>query len=184
MTTTTTKNKVYTLSPQDKKKETIKKNLECWKSILAIYDGYNGSSLEKEKKETREFVNKLEQELKRIEQEKETSFSIKNFLLEKSCLVQLKEKSATGKNLSKAEQAKKNRIYDLRDKVFNNMKQELAKYYQVVMQGDYRFDGMPEISGGIKGWAEEKIWRLLISLGEPNNLRYSEPKENFWTEPT
>jgi len=65
-------------------------------------------------------------------------------------LVQFKEKEASGKSLSKAEQAKKNRINDLRDKVFSNIKKELVKYYQAVIKGDYRFDGMPEIKGGIR----------------------------------
>ncbi|CAG8669023.1 7948_t:CDS:1, partial [Paraglomus occultum] len=110
---------------------------------------YNGSGLEKDRKETREFVNKLEQELKRIEQE-ETSFSIKKFLLEKSYLVQFQKKEAAGRSLSKAEQAKEKRIYDLRDKVFANMQKELARYYQAVIQGNYHLDGFPEISGGIK----------------------------------
>jgi len=91
----------------------------------------------------------LEQELKRIEQE-ETSFSIKNFLLEKSRLVQFQKKEAGGESLSKAEQTKEKRIYDLRDKVFANMLKELARYYRAVIQGNYHLDGFPEISGGIK----------------------------------
>jgi hypothetical protein len=114
---------------------------------LPLYNGY--PSLEKERAEAQEFISELEQELKRIEQE-ETSFSIKNFLLEKSCLVQFQKKILAGRSLSKAEQAKEKRIYDLRDKVFANMQKELAKYYQAVIQGNYHLDGFPEISGGIK----------------------------------
>jgi len=34
--------------------------------------------------------------------------------------------------------------------VFSNIKKELVKYYQAVIQGDYRFAGMPEIKGGIR----------------------------------
>src|SRR5207253_8827104 len=90
-----------------------------------------------------------DERLKRNTQNQEC-FSIKNFLLEKSCLVQFQAKEAVGKSLSKAEQAKEKRIYDLRDKVFANMQKELAKYYQAVIQGNYHLDGFPEISGGIK----------------------------------
>jgi hypothetical protein len=55
-----------------------------------------------------------------------------------------------GRSLSKDEQTKEKHIYDLRDKVFANMQKELAKYYQIVIQGNYHLDGFPEISGGIK----------------------------------
>jgi len=65
-------------------------------------------------------------------------------------LVQFKEKETSGKSLSKAEKVKQEHIYDLRDKVFSNIKKELVKYYQAVIKGDYRFDGMPEIKGGIR----------------------------------
>ncbi|CAG8621802.1 8630_t:CDS:2, partial [Paraglomus occultum] len=107
----------------------------------------------KDRKETQELIDELEKELEiisRIEnslskhsgQEKELiaqtkqtentqtqeRFSIKNFLLENSYLVQFKEKEASGKSLSKAEKAKQERIYDLRDKVFSNIKKELVKY--------------------------------------------------------
>jgi hypothetical protein len=81
----------------------------------------------------------------------ETVFPIKNFLLKKSLLVQFQAKEASGQSLSKAEQAKERRIYDLRDKVFDNIQKELAKYYQAVIKGNYHLDGFPEISGGISG---------------------------------
>jgi len=63
-----TKNGVNTPYPYEKEKEEILKKLEHWKSILALYDG---SCLEKDRKETQEFVNKLERELKRIKQVQE-----------------------------------------------------------------------------------------------------------------
>jgi len=173
-----TKNGVNTLSPQEEKKEKILQSLELWRQMLPLYADY--PSLEKEKVEAQEFISKLERELKRLEQEKEKTFSIKNFLLEKSCLVQFQKKEAVGQSLSKAEQAKEKRIYDLRDKVFANMQKELAKYYQAVIQGNYHLDGFPEISGGIKAWAEKKIWRLLARLGEPDCFPYNDKYEGFW----
>jgi len=63
-----TKNGINTLYPYEKEKEEITKRLELWKSILALYDG---SCLEKDRKKTQEFVNKLERELKRIKQVQE-----------------------------------------------------------------------------------------------------------------
>ena len=180
MTTTMTKNGVNTLSPHEIKREKILKNLEVWKSILPIYVP---PYWDKERKEIQEFINKLERELKRMEQEKETTSPIKNYLLKHSRLVQFKEKEASGKSLTKAEEAQENRIYELRDKVFNNIKKELVKYYQAASKGDYRYGGMPEIKGGIRDWAEDKIWRLLVSLGEPNNLRYAGKNEDdYWAE--
>ena len=146
------KNGVNTLSPQEEKKEK-----DYWE-LFALLN-----------------PKQAEERLKRNTQ-------IKDYLLENSYLVQFQAKEASGKSLSKAEQAKQERIYDLRDKVFSNIKKELVKYYQAVIKGDYRFAGMPEIKGGIRDWAETKIWHLLISLGEPNNLRYSEKNDDYWTE--
>ena len=94
-------------------------------------------------------LQQLDARLKRNEAS-EKYYPIKDYLLENSYLVQFQEKEASGKNLSKAEQTKQNRIHDLRDKVFSNIKKELVKYYQAVIKGDYRFDGMPEIKGGIR----------------------------------
>ena|SRR6185312_6456350 len=94
-------------------------------------------------------LKQLDARLKRNEAS-EKYYPIKDYLLENSYLVQFQEKEASGKNLSKAEQTKQNRIHDLRDKVFSNIKKELVKYYQAVIKGDYRFDGMPEIKGGIR----------------------------------
>jgi hypothetical protein len=31
---------------------------------------------------------------------------------------------------------------------------------------------MPEIKHGISGWAEQKLWSLLVAIGEPNHVRY------------
>lgn len=157
---TTTKNGVNTLSPQEKKREKY---------------------LEKEYQELFTLLNpkQAEERLKGNTASQE-SYPIKNFLLEKSCLVQFQAKEAIGQSLTKAEQAKEKRIYDLRDKVFANIQKELAKYYQVVIQGNYHLDGFPKISGGIKGWAEKKIWRLLARLGEPNCFPYQDKYEGFW----
>jgi len=152
MKTTTTKNGVNNLSPQEEKKEK-----DYWE-LFALLN-----------------PKQAEERLKRNTQ-------IKDYLLENSRLVHFKEKEASGKSLTKAEQAEQKRIYDLRDKVFSNIKKGLVKYYQAVIKGDYRFAGMPEIKGGIRDWADAKIWRLLISLGEPNNLRYSEKNDDYWTE--
>ena len=223
------KNGVNTLYPyKEKEKEEILKRLELWKFVLS---SYNGPYWKEQKEEAQEFVNKLEQELKRIRQEQEKYlqleaeyydlletkhqletdknhpllgkinirlnqldtrlkrneasekyYPIKDYLLENSYLVQFKEKEASGKSLSKTEKAKQNRIHDLRDKVFSNIKKELVKYYQAVIKGDYRFDGMPEIKGGIRDWAEAKIWHLLVRLGEPNHFCDLDKTNDFWAE--
>jgi len=117
--------------------------------MLPLYADY--PSLEKEKVEAQEFISKLERELKRMEQKKETIPPIKNFLLEKSLLVQFEAKEESGKKLTKAEQARKKRIFQLRDKVFANIQKELAKYYETVTNVNYRFAGMPKIRKGIRG---------------------------------
>ena len=110
-------------------------------------------------------------------------YPVQDFLTAHSYLVQFQEKEARGKSLTKAEQAKQERIYELRDKVFVNMQKELAKYYETVINGNYLYDGMPVIKAGIRGWAENKIWHLLIRLGEPNHLRYQGKNEDdYWTE--
>ena len=164
-TMTKTKNGVNTLSPQEEKEKKIEK--DYWELFALL----NPQQVEQAKQD--------DERLKRNTQNQEC-FSIKNFLLEKSLLVQFQAKEAVGKSLSKAEQAKEKRIYDLRDKVFANMQKELAKYYQAVIQGNYHLDGFPEISGGIKAWAEKKIWRLLSRLGEPDCFPYQDKYEGFW----
>jgi transposase len=126
-------------------------------------------------------LQQLDARLKRNEAS-EKYYPIKDYLLENSYLVQFKEKEASGKSLSKAEKAKQERIYDLRDKVFSNIKKELVKYYQAVIKGDYRFAGMPEIKGGIRDWAEAKIWHLLVRLGEPNHFCDLDKTNDFWAE--
>ena len=110
-------------------------------------------------------------------------YPVKDFLTAHSYLVQFQEKEESGKSLTKAEQAKQERIYELRDKVFVNMQKELAKYYEAVINGNYLYDGMPKIRKGIRGWAETKIWHLLVSLGEPNRLWYERKNEDdYWIE--
>lgn len=94
---------------------------------------------------------------------------IKQFLLTHSLLLKSGEK----------EQIK---MVDYRDKIFDRMIDELRKYYKRVQREDYRYAGMPQIRGGIRRWAEEKIWQLLILIGEPNHLRYKDLNNDYWTE--
>jgi hypothetical protein len=78
-------------------------------------------------------------------------YPVKDFLTAHSYLVQFQEKEASGKSLTKAKRAKEERIYQLRDKVFDHIQKELARYYQATIKGDYRYDGMPVIQRGIRG---------------------------------
>ncbi|CAG8633642.1 1074_t:CDS:2, partial [Paraglomus occultum] len=105
----------------------------------------------KGRKEIQELIDELEQELERLESGNEKIFPIKNFLLEKSLLVQFEAKEASGKELTKAEQARERRIFQSREKAFANIQKELAKYYETVTNGNYRFAGMPKIRKGIRG---------------------------------
>jgi len=148
-----------------------KQEMEYWENPTDDYD-WLLSNVKTEIKQT-------EKRLERNASSREY-YPIKDYLLENSYLVQFKEKEASGKSLSKTEKAKQERIYDLRDKVFSNIKKELVKYYQAVIKGDYRFDGMPEIKGGIRDWAEAKIWHLLVRLGEPNHFCDLDKTNDFW----
>jgi len=78
-------------------------------------------------------------------------YPVKNYLLEKSCLVQFAAKKASGKKLTKAEQARKRQIFQVREKVLANIQKELAKYYETVTNVNYRFAGMPTTRQGISG---------------------------------
>jgi hypothetical protein len=163
-----TKNGVNTLSPQDKQKEK-KLEKEYWE-LFALLNP--------------EQVEQAKQADERLEPSTQSRkyYPVKNFLLEKSLLVQFETKENSGKELTKAEQARERRIYDLWDEVFTNIQKELAKYYQTVTNGNYRFAGMPKIRKGICGWAEDKIWRLLVSLGEPNHFCDLDKTNDFWAE--
>jgi hypothetical protein len=80
-----------------------------------------------------------------------TKQPIKEFLLQHSYLVKFNQKNRTSQELNQREQAQQTRIYKLRGRAFNRIIQELSRYYQTVINGDYRFDGMPEIKHGISG---------------------------------
>ena len=94
-------------------------------------------------KKTKERIKKPELKAK--------SYPVKDFLLSRSYLVKLNEKEASGKQLTKAEKAQENRIYEKRDKAMDEIKRAISKYYDTVINGDYRIDGMPEIRRGIRG---------------------------------
>jgi hypothetical protein len=62
------------------------------------------------------------------------------------------KKEQAGQELSKQEQIRAQRIYELRDKAFYKMRDTIAKYYDVAIGGDiFSYAGMPEIERGIKG---------------------------------
>jgi hypothetical protein len=77
-------------------------------------------------------------------------YPVKEFLLTHSRLVKFNQKQQSGKKLTKQEAAQENRIYELRDETFRRIKKEISRYYERAINGDYRFDGMPEISRGIR----------------------------------
>jgi hypothetical protein len=60
------------------------------------------------------------------------------------------------------------------------IKEIVASYYRTAINGNYCFDGMPEISRGIEGWIEAKIWKLLVLIGEPNHSRYPDEEAHYW----
>lgn len=118
-----------------------------------------------------------------ILQEEIKNYPVKDFLERNSKLVRLNNKALIrGNGLTKTEAAQENRLYELRDKAFQKVKDAIANYYDKVIDGDYRYDGMPEMKNGIRGWAERKIWRLLIEIGEPGNLRFKDEDDDFWKE--
>ncbi|CAG8763990.1 17113_t:CDS:2, partial [Racocetra fulgida] len=62
------------------------------------------------------------------------------------------------------------RILEYRDVIYSRIIEEIRKYYRRVQSGDYRYDGMPEISRGI----HEKFPPPGPNPDEPN-----QPEENF-----
>jgi hypothetical protein len=107
---------------------------------------------------------------------------VKDFLLSRSYLVKLNEKEASGREWNTKELAQEDRIFTARDKAMYEIKQVISKYYNTVINGDYRFDGMPKISRGICGWIEEKIWKILIGIGEPNAPHLKNEPAEYWEE--
>src|SRR4051794_28844641 len=95
-------------------------------------------------------LNNKNNALNNILEPKEKNFPVKEFLLQRSRLVELNRQELTEKGLNRYEQAEQTRIYELRDKVFSQIREIIAKYYRATIKGDYRFDGMPEIKRGIK----------------------------------
>jgi hypothetical protein len=110
------------------------------------------------------------------------SYPVKDYLLSRSWLVDYNEREASGHKLTKAQEYKADRIYAKRDRAMRLICFHLESYYNTVSRGDYRFDGMPEIQRGIKGWIERKIWRLLVAIGEPNNARFQTETSEYWEE--
>ena len=104
--------------------------------------------------------------------EKQKNSPVKKFLLTRSKLVKFNEIEKVGGKLSKNDEKKQNRISELRDKAFSKIQDEIKKYYEAAIDGDYRFDGMPAIGRGIRGWIEAKVWRLLVEIGEPGHDEY------------
>ena len=96
-------------------------------------------------------------------------YPIKEFLIKHSRLLNASEKE-------------QEQLLDYRDKVFARIITEIRKYYRRTIKGDYHYDGMPEIKRGIRGWMETKIWRLLVSIGEPHHRRHQEKEEDYWAE--
>ena len=108
-------------------------------------------------------------------------YPVKEFLLKCSYLVKFDKKEQSGRSLTQAKQKRRTKIFEQRDKAFANIRKEFQKYYETATNGDYRYNGKPEIEKGIRGWIEAKIWRLLIAIGEPNHVRYGiEDDDFFW----
>ena len=115
------------------------------------------------------------------EREVNSPSPIKEFLLQHSYLVKFNQKEQTGQELNQREQAQQIRIYELRKRVFSQIIEQLARYYETAIKGNYYYDGMPEIKRGIRDWLENKIWQLLVVLGEPEHCRFNlEP--TYWKE--
>ena len=93
----------------------------------------------------------------------------------------IKEFLVKHSRLTNASEKEQEQLLDYRDKVFARIITEIRKYYRRTIKGDYRYAGMPEISRGIRGWIEAKIWRLLVNIGEPHHGRYPE-QEDYWAE--
>ena len=165
--------------PQTNKKNGIKNRLEHLNS-------------EKTKLLKKKLLTKKEiQELRRINDKIDrivknpeliVEYPVKDFLLSRSYLVKLNEKEASGREWNTKELAQEDRIFNKRDKAMDEIKQTISKYYSTVINGDYRIDGMPEIRRGIRGWIEEKIWKILIGIGEPNHPRLKDEPAEYWAE--
>jgi hypothetical protein len=78
-------------------------------------------------------------------------YPIKEFLLTHSWLVKFDQKRAAQKSLNQQERAKQRRIYELRDKTFQKITKEIAKYYESAINGNYAYDGMPQIKRDVCG---------------------------------
>ena len=65
-------------------------------------------------------------------------YPVKEFLKKRSRLL------TTGKS-------QRDKIFEYRDEVMRRIKQEIRKYYKRVINGNYLYDGMPEIERGICG---------------------------------
>ena len=52
-------------------------------------------------------------------------------------------------NLQNEKQA--NKIMEYRDIIFDRIINEVRKYYHRTIKGNYRYAGMPEIKGGVRG---------------------------------
>lgn len=89
--------------------------------------------------------------LNNILEPQEKKLIIKEFLLQHSVLVKFNNKQLAGGELNQREQAQENRIYELRDRIFRRIIEQVARYYETVSEGDYRFAGMPTIERGIRG---------------------------------
>lgn len=114
---------------------------------------------------------------------KPKTYPIKQFLLSRSYLVKYNEKEAIGKELSRLEKSKKTRIYELRDRVFGLIKYHLERYYNKAIKGNYYYDSLTqEYNREIKTWIENKIWKLLVGIGEPNHGRFKKTPADYWEE--
>jgi hypothetical protein len=89
--------------------------------------------------------------LNNILENKQQNFPIKEFLLNRSLLVQFNQKEVSDKGLTSTEKKKYHRIMELRDKVFSNINHQLARYFETITNSDYRYAGMPEMAKGIRG---------------------------------
>jgi len=76
---------------------------------------------------------------------------IKEFLLQHSHLVKFNRKEQAGQELNQREKAKQARIYDCRDRVFRKIIEQIARYYETAIKGNYHYDGFATIERGIKG---------------------------------
>lgn len=108
---------------------------------------------------------------------------IKSFLISNSRLLPINAKEESGKTLTECEKKGCESVYEARERAFRKIRNEISKFYEKAVNGNYSYDGMPEINGGIRGWIEAKIWRLLVEIAEPGHLKYkSQEQKDFWKE--